>query len=364
MFTRRTSVEPSPTGSTKARLLPVLILLSGAVACQHRGPAFDPLAEQPGFTTVARDLRPPESLLRPSPEPYRIGPGDVLSIEIAGLPETRATTFVAPDGMVYFDLAGGVKAEGMTLPELSARLETLLANDYRAPRVSITLSEAKSKRFWVLGNVNAPGIYPLARPTTLIDAISTAGGILTSRATGTTIEMADLQRSFIIRDGKPLPVDFQALVGQGNLAHNIQLRPGDFIYLPSITSQEVYVLGAVAKPRAVGLSGTMGLIGAVADAGGILPNAHDTSVLLIRGSLTTPMVAEINLRDIMTGKRRDVPLSPGDVLWIPDSPWTRLPVYLDGVFGTMARTIAANEGRRAVEGAGAQAVGTSINVGQ
>jgi polysaccharide biosynthesis/export protein len=353
------------THDPSARWLALLLPLAWVLAsCLTTGKPFDPrAAETAGFREVTPTATLDPALLAPPKEPYLLGSGDILRIELAGLPNSLATTFVTPDGMVYYDLAGGLKAEGLTIPELSKELRTKLTPYYRNPAVSVTLTEVKSKRYWLLGNVAEPGIYPLGQPTTLIDAISSGKGILTSRATGTTIEMADLARSLLIRDGLPLPVNFEALVNRGDMTQNVYIRTGDFIYLPSISNQEVFVLGAVKNPRAVGLSGRMGVIAAMADAGGPIPGAFYQQMLLIRGSLSQPKVAVFNYNDLATGKLPDFPLQPGDVIWVPNSPWQRLEKYLDGVIGTVSRTIAANEGRNAAEGENATRVETSISVG-
>jgi len=356
------SPERSATAGLPVALLAAMALL--LCGCMATGTSFDPRAEDnAAFREIANSPPLDPQLLAAPAEPYRFGAGDVISIELAGVPESASRTFVTPDGMVYYDLAGGIKAEELTIPELTAQLRKKLAPYYRNPSVSVTLSEVKSKRYWLLGNVAEPGIYPLGQPTTLIDAISAGKGILTSRATGTTIEMADLARSLIIRDGAPLPVNFEALVHKGDMSQNIYIRSGDFIYLPSVSNQEVFVLGAVKNPRAVGLSGRMGVVGAMADAGGPIPGAYYQQMLLVRGNLTKPRVAVFNYNDLVTGKLPDFPLQPGDVIWVPNSPWQRLEKYLDSVIGTVSRTIAANEGRRAAEGREASKVDTSISVG-
>jgi protein involved in polysaccharide export with SLBB domain len=338
-----------------------LLLLAG---CAAMGPVFDPRAkDDPAFTESKPKATLDPALLKPPTEPYRLGPGDILRVEISELKETISTSFVTPDGMFYYDLAGSVKAENLTVPELTSVLKDKLKPFYRSPNLSVSLVEVRSKRYWILGTVAEPGIYPLTQPTTVLDSISQAKGSLTSRASGTTLEMADFSRSLLIRKGEPVPVDFEALVKKGDMTQNVYLQSGDFVYLPSITSQEIYVLGAVKNPRAVGLSGAMGVVGALADAGGPIAGANFQNMLLIRGSLTKPKVAVFNYNDLVTGHRTDFLLQPGDVIWVPNSPWQRLEKYLDSVLSTVTRTIAANEGSRASEGTGAAKVGTSISVG-
>jgi protein involved in polysaccharide export with SLBB domain len=346
--------------------LAALALAAFLGGCAPMGERFDPYAEggeAGGFQAVGdRPSLAPE-LLKPDAAPFRLGVGDVVDLEIAGIPDARETTFVTPDGKLYYNLAGGLKVEGLTLPEARATLVAALKRYYASAEVGITLKEVKSRRYWMLGNVSKPGLYPLVQPTTLLEAISAAGGIRTSRSTGTTIEMADLSHSFVVRGGVALPVDFEALVAQGDRSQDIYLRPGDYVYLPSVTSKEVFVLGAVRAPRAVGYSAGMGLVSAVANAGGLANNAYAQRVVIVRGSLSKPTVATINFNQVATGKQKDVRLATGDIVWVPNSPWERVERYVDAIIGTAARTIAANEGMRFAVGDRAGTVGTSISVG-
>jgi len=343
-------------------------LLALLVACAGPGPRFDPFDpatfETAKFLQVKEREKLDPALLDLAEQPFLLGVGDQLKLEISGHQESIAATFVTPDGMVYFDLAEGIRAEGMTLQQLREALESSLAKYYRNPVVSVSLTELRSRRVWVLGNVSEPGLYPLTQRMSLIDAISSGGGILTSRATGTTIQMADLSHSFIIRKGKMLPVDFEALVLKGDMSQNIILQPDDYIYLPSVTNQEIFVLGAVRKPKAVGYKENLGLIGALAEVEGPKHGAYYQRMLVIRGSLTDPKVAVVNYDSIVKGKERDVPLRPGDIVWVPRSPWERIERYIDAVLGVATRTIAANEGRRIVLGDEAGTVETTIGVGQ
>ncbi len=343
-------------------LFPLLL-----VNCAGPASSFDPYDsttfETDGFREIDRNIKPDPSLLEPDRHPFRLGVGDLVQLEISGHQESIDKATVMPDGMIYYDLAGGLHAKGLTLKELQAKLEKKLKQYYQKPLVSATLLEVNSRRVWVLGNVAEPGLYPMNRQMSLLDAISSGGGILTSRASGTTIQMADLSHSFLVRDGEMLPVDFEALVLQGDLSQNVILQSNDYIYLPSVTNQEVFVLGAVRNPKAIGFKENLGLVGAIAEVAGPLPGAFYQRMLVIRGSLKNPKVAVVNYDSIVKGKQRDIPLRPGDIVWVPRSPWERIEKYIDAVLGITARTIAANEGRRAVLGDQGGGVQTTIEVG-
>ena len=324
-------------------LLAVVLLL--ATGCAPMGRSFNPHAKQeaktPGskeasFQKVALGASLPARSLQPSREAYRLGVSDTVEIEQLGVPNTRQECRVMPDGLLYYHTVPGLKVTGVSLPDLKVRLESALREYY------------SSQRVWVLGRVNTPGLYPLTGPTSILEAIARAGGLFTSRFSGTTEELADLQHSFVVRNGEFLPVDFVKLLRHGDLSQNVYLKNGDYVYLPSALNSEVYVLGAVRMPKSVGFQDQVTLISAIADAKGLLPNAYPQRAVILRGSLVEPTVATVNLNRIMMGKDPDIALEPRDIVWIPNSPWDRVETYTKMILNTFTRTVAANEGAHAV----------------
>ncbi len=299
------------------------------------------------FTTATTNQLKPE-WLKPSTEAFRLGPGDKLELEILGRTGTRTATFVCPDGKIYFDLLPGLDVWGSTLEETTQLVERELAQFYAHPKVSISLAAVESKRVWVLGRLNKSGVYPLRGPMTLIEAIANAGGLFTSRFSGTTEELADLNHSFLVRKGEMVPVNFQRLLRGGDTSQNLYLEPDDFIYLPSALSSEVYVLGAVRSPRPVGYVDNMTLTTAIAKALGTAPQAYLSHVAIVRGSLAEPKIAVVDFKAIVTGRARDVRLEARDVVYVPLSPFSTLERYTKLITDSFVRTVAANEGGRAV----------------
>src|SRR4029077_10215931 len=130
----------------------------------------------------------------------------------------KTTTVVGPDGKIYFNLLPGIDVWGLTLDQARAKIQSGLAKYMKEqPQVSLVVRDVESQRIWVLGRVQAPGIYPLAAPMTLLEAVSLAGGTMSlssfrqQEAAGASDELADFRRSFILRGGKLLPIDFTRL---------------------------------------------------------------------------------------------------------------------------------------------------------
>ena len=342
---------------------------SGCKNRQSQQERFDPrdpeesmLEEEPlEFSTPERDLDP--SLLMPSDEEYRIGVGDWLEIEITGIAGSRSETFVMPDGRIYYDLAGGVKVDGMTIEEVGECLKQSLSRDYSSPSINVTLREVSSRRAWLLGRVYKPGLYPLTQPTTLLEGIALAGGLFTSRFSGSTEELADLSNSFVLRDGQVLPVDLLALMKEGDMSQNIYLKDGDYVYIPSSLSQNIHVLGAVVQPQAIGYKNKISLVSAISHAKGPNEYAHLEKVLIIRGSFNSPKVAVVNLKKILSGQATDIRLKPFDIVWVPDRPFKVLERYFWVVFDAAATTIAVREGANSVETIGDDSPSVVIPLG-
>ena len=343
--------------------------------CQTpKGPTFDPRESAVGSDTNVTSVKLGDSasFLTTPTNIFTLGPGDKLEIEIhydstgtadagAADPTTKSLTTVGPDGKIYFYLLPGIDVWGMTLSEARNTLEKELAKyDKSKPTISITLRGVESKRFWVLGRVTSPGIYPMSGPTTLLEAVTMAGG--TTRAAGSSEDSADLRHSFLIRDGKVLPVDFSRLFVQGDMSQNVYLQPDDFVYFPSLGSKSVYLLGALGLPQALPFREDLSLISAIATAGGPMKGAHLSQVALVRGSLTEPKVAIVNYKDIISGKTTNVRLEAGDIVYIPYSPFRNLTKYANLIVETFVSAMAINEGARAAS-QNAPNVGVNIGIG-
>jgi len=331
-------------------------------------------ANQVKLDQVKPDPLKPE-WLRPGTEPFTLGPGDRLEIEILGALNSRAVTAVGPDGKIYYHLLPGMNVWGLTLAETRDLLQKELGKYLTEPQLTVTLREVASKHVWLLGRLSRPGVYPLAAPMTLLEAIALAGG--TASAGGAQVslqELADLRHSFVMRQGQFLPVDFTRLLQQGDTSQNIYLQPDDFVYVPSASAQQVYVMGAVKAPRSVLYTDGMTLVSAMTSASGaatvgwfvpsnygIMPDAYLSHVAIVRGSLSEPQMSIVDYGAIIKGKARDVLLEPGDIVFVPNAPYATLKRYLNTILGTFITTVAANEG---ITAGGGTTVGTSVSIGR
>ena len=228
-------------------------------------------------------------------EHLTLGPGDVLNLGLLDTPEAARTEVpVGPDGRISFLQAENVVAAGLTIDELRSKLEDELKRYYQNPRTVVTPVAYRSKHYTIMGAVANKGVYIFDRPTTVIEAIARAGGLETGLFAAKTVELADLQRSFVARNGKRLPVDFERLFQRGDLSQNIALEPGDYLYFASAAGNEIYVLGEVINPGAMIFNTKPTVLNAIATRGGFTTHAFKSRVLVVRGSLQHPQTFVVN----------------------------------------------------------------------
>lgn len=355
-----------------ARAAALVLLTLGLSGCAFIEPKFTQSANfgQGLLTEVPLTNQLDAAWLKPPEEMFTLGPGDRVEIELLGDPATRSITLIGPDGKLYFNLLPGIDVWGLTLPQVRAALEREYTQYVREePQISVALRSVESKRVWVLGRVQAPGVYALSAPTTLLEAIAMAGGTLSmssyqdQQAAGISEELADLRRSFVVRNGQRLPVDFERLLKQGDLSQNIYLQPDDFVYLPAGRAREVYVLGAVVQPRPVQFREGMSVATAIASCYGTLDDAYLTQVAVVRGSLSNPQVAIVDYKRVIRGEAKDIPLEPRDIVYVPLSPYRYLERYAELIVNTFVSSAAINAGSKAVGQQSAGGAGIFIPVG-
>ncbi len=322
-----------------------LLLILVVAACRTKGPKFDPYAAlgdpatNGAFVSIDLTNRAGTSLLKPPIDAYRLGPGDLIEIEAVGDAAGRATATVGPDGKIYYSLLPGISVWGLSLAQSRDLLQREMAKFTRAtPELVINLRAVASQRVWLLGAVSSPGVYVLSTPTTLLEALASSGW------TAGVDDTADLARSFLLRNGRLLPVDFERLLKAGDLTQNIYLLPDDFIFVRPTDVPSIYLLGAVNSPTIVPYSRDLSVARAIVTAGGTVKFAQQNRVVIVRGSLTQPKIAELDYKAIVTGKAPDIRLEPGDIVYVPFSPFRRVAQLAEEILDQFVRTVAVNEG--------------------
>lgn len=238
---------------------------------------------------------------------YMIGDEDVLHISVWGNPELTVQVPVRPDGMISVPLAGDVRAAGLTPQELRALLEKELIKYVKAPTVSVVVTAVNSFKVFVLGegvSGSTSGAITLRRNTTLLQLFAQLG----------SLQKANLNNSFVLRNGQKLNVDLYKLVVKGDITEDIQLRPNDVIFIPDNFEKRIMVLGAVRTPGVIQYKEGMTVLDAILSAGGFTEFAKQNDVIVVRKEGNEVKNIEVELKDVIKkGKiSEDLPLKPGD----------------------------------------------------
>jgi polysaccharide export outer membrane protein len=158
---------------------------------------------------------------------YVIGPEDVLKVDVWKEPEMSGNVPVRPDGKISLSLLGDVQAAGLTPTELTAQLTSLLKKYLEDPRVTVMVSTVNSRRVFILGQVGRAGAFPLLPEMTVLQALSTAGG-LSPYAAADKIYVLRTENGSQVK----LPFQYKQVIKGRKPEQNIILKPGDTIVVP------------------------------------------------------------------------------------------------------------------------------------
>jgi polysaccharide export outer membrane protein len=174
----------------------------------------------------------------PAPAPTTLKPGDTLSISVMQDPKLDRSVTVDPNGQIAFPLAGHITASGLTPQRLERALKSRLQRNYKDDDLEVTVALTNAARaeipeedlkpkIFITGEVQKPGPYAIRQATTLVQALSLAGGLG---------PFAAKRRIQIHRgsgaDEQIFQFDYKAYEGGQNLDANIPLQAGDVIIVP------------------------------------------------------------------------------------------------------------------------------------
>jgi polysaccharide export outer membrane protein len=190
----------------------------GSTAARTRGTSPEAKAAR-SIQAAAKDV---------SASKFILGPGDQLSISVYGEDDLRQQVQIPPDGVIYLPLVGEVKASGRGLGDLRKDLAEGLGKYLVNPQVSLAVTQIRSRKIYVLGEVNRPGVLQFDGQTDAVEAIASAGGFTLDAAQSSVV---------LVRRGengrpKVRKLDMGRLFGKGDLSQNAMLQAGDLLYVP------------------------------------------------------------------------------------------------------------------------------------
>lgn len=292
-----------------------------------------------------------------------LGPGDVISLQVADDPDIAGKYLVADSGEISIPtVPNPIHAGGLTTSQLSKAIakglkDAQILND---PVVSIFVEEYHSHTVTVLGAVVRPGSYPVETHTTVLDVISEAGGLLPSAGSLVTIakrgtpeaaaavttpagatsavasnaatinasgaasvKNASFEKTPVVlpENGNVTRIDLHMLVTGKDPNMNIEVKAGDVVSVG--TAPVVYVVGAVTRPGAFAIEGDKSqitVLQALSLVEGMTPVAASSKAMIVRGSADKDREQiPININKVMSGKDKDQYLLADDILFIPES---------------------------------------------
>jgi polysaccharide export outer membrane protein len=163
-----------------------------------------------------------------SDDAYVIGANDVLAINVWKEPDVTRSVPVRSDGKISLPLAGELQAAGQTPRQLEQEITKRLQSYISDPEVTVIVTESRSQKINILGMVARPGTYLLSGSTTVLDAISMAGGFK---------DFAKKKSIYVLRasqDGtqKRIPFNYKEVIKGTNPEQNVKLLPGDTVVVP------------------------------------------------------------------------------------------------------------------------------------
>lgn len=166
--------------------------------------------------------------IQKSPANYSLGYGDVIDVLVWKEPDfSLENTVIRLDGKITLPLVSDVRAAGRTTRQLKAHLELVLRKYIDNPVVTVILREARSQRFYILGEVVQAGEYPLSKELTVLQAFAIAGGFT---------EWANKKEIFVLRRSatgdRVIRINYQGILSGKDLKGNIVLLADDTIMVP------------------------------------------------------------------------------------------------------------------------------------
>jgi polysaccharide export outer membrane protein len=189
--------------------------------------APNPPAPAAPTTPVPAEVSAQAAAQPPLPADYVIGPDDVLIVIFWREKDLSSEVTVRPDGRISIPLLQDVEAAGLTPDQLRLKMLTLSQRFVEDANITVVVKQINSRRVFITGQVAKPGPYLLTSPTTVVQLISIAGGLL---------EYADGKNIVIVRTEKGAPIsyrfNYKEMAERKNLKQNIPLKPGDTVIVP------------------------------------------------------------------------------------------------------------------------------------
>ena len=242
---------------------------------------------------------------------YVIGDGDSLQISVWGSPELSLAATVRPDGKISIPALGEIKASGFTPMELTVLLEKEMKKLVKTPVVTVIATGMTNYRIFVIGRGAQTGVTQLSTETTLLEFLAQLG----------SLEEADLESAYLVRNKKQIKMDFIGLFEKGDFKQDIVLEPNDMIFIPDNFEKRITIVGEVNQQSTLDYRKGLTVLDVILSAGGFTEFAKKNDVIVMRKqSDGKRKKISVEVKDLMKGEiDKNLEIVPGDFIVVKES---------------------------------------------
>ena len=208
-----------------------------------------------------------------TPQNYRLGPGDVVNVDIWGASQESVSETISPDGTITIEGIGVIQLGGLSVSQAKARLKRELGPRYQGSKIDLTVGQTRTITISVIGEVKVPGTYTMSAFATVYNALYMAGG---------PNEIGTLRNVKVYRNGKILSnVDVYDFLLNGKLTGDVRLQDNDVVTVAPYEAL-VNITGKVKRPMFYEMKKTESAATLLRYAGGFKGDAYTKAIRINR----------------------------------------------------------------------------------
>jgi polysaccharide biosynthesis/export protein len=230
----QTAVKAAPAPATTAEPKPVATLEK---IPEKGGYALAIPSNLPGYVV-------PSTISESESVKYTLGADDIIEVTVMRHPEFSGTFPINSEGKIQLKFASDINVMGLTKKQVEDKIAKVLASFLLSPEVNVTITEYKSKYVFVLGEVAQPGKYYIKSETISVRDAVVNSGLPTYSAAMRKCSLITPDKSGKVQNK---PVNIYAILYIGDLRKNIDMHPGDVLYVPStVMAKVIRIISPVA----------------------------------------------------------------------------------------------------------------------
>jgi protein involved in polysaccharide export with SLBB domain len=234
---------------------------------------------------------------------YLIGPGDEIKVLMWGRLDASYSLEVDNEGVINFPKVGPLTVAGLTFGEVKELIRTK-AEAITGVNINISMGKLRTIQIFVMGEVRSPGVYTVSSLATMVNALLSSGG---------PTPLGSLRNVQLKRQGKTITsIDLYDFLLKGDTTADMRLTPSDVVFIPQV-GPLVAVSGNVRRPAVYEMRGDGTLKGALALAGGLLPQAYNQRIQIER-SLENKVQVVLDISFDELNQKSAVPVLDGDLV--------------------------------------------------